>query len=257
MSKRKIQNKRTVCGRLAVRLTAAAGILPALFLFVIISASGCGAKEEFFPAGSEISESAEAADAAAEVAAEAAEAAEEPKDGRADTAEAPDARETAEPEMLCVYICGAVASPGVYSFPEGARVCDAVEAAGGLAEDAETRAVNQAAYLADGWQIVIPTKDEAAGAVRFASALPLDPSDGAAVTGGCPSDGTGSGEKIDLNTADAALLMTLPGIGEARAAAIVEYRERCGPFGAPGDIRKVAGIGDGIYEKIRERITAE
>ena len=141
-----------------------------------------------------------------------------------------------------VHICGAGKEPGVYSLPEGSRVVDAIRAAGGLTQDASERDVNQASVVADGMQIVVPTLEEVKnGSYTWGAA---------AKGGGETEDGL-----VDINTADAALLMTLPGIGQTRADAIVAYREQHGSFSTIEDIMKVDGIKEGSFAKLRDRIT--
>lgn len=140
-----------------------------------------------------------------------------------------DGRET----LIYVYVCGAVAEPGVVAVPEGSRAADALAAAGGFGGDACQTAVNLADWVSDGQMLYFPTLEEAAVAA--------------------PPDG-GAG-LVDINTADAALLCTLPGIGESRAADIISYREKNGKFACCEDIMKVPGIKTSVYEKIRDRIT--
>lgn len=136
-------------------------------------------------------------------------------------------------EECTVYICGAVRRPGVYRFDSGARVCDAVEAAGGFTKKAVWDAVNQARLLTDGEQITIPVKSKAKKA---------------------SSSGKRS-ELVNINQADLSELMTLSGIGEAKAQLIVEYRDENGSFSATEDIMKISGIKEGIYNRIKDRIT--
>jgi competence protein ComEA len=165
--------------------------------------------------------------------------------------DAPDVPD-AQGEMIYVQVCGAVANPGVYGLSEGARVFEAVELAGGLLEDAAPDAVNQAQKVSDGELIRIPTKAEweeiceAGGdASVMGDAISIPGEDSKAES----SDGL-----IDLNTADAALLMTLPGIGESKAESIVRYRETNGPFTRVEDVKNVSGIKDGLFQKIKDKI---
>lgn len=145
----------------------------------------------------------------------------------------------AEPRMFYVYICGSVTSPGVYALPEGSRVYELIEAAGGLLEEADERTLNQAEELEDGMQITVYTKEEAAE-------MPVQPS-----RSGQDSPDSGM---VNLNTADVDRLMALSGIGEARAKAIIAYRERHGGFQNIEDIMKIEGIKEKLFDKIKEQI---
>lgn len=148
---------------------------------------------------------------------------------------------------ICVDVVGAVENEGVVYLPEGARVYEAVAAAGGFSEDADQRAVNQAAVLSDGVQLVIPTKEETEAGTESVYGI----------VGNTPAASAASEETglVNINTADEATLQTLPGIGETKAAAIVRYREENGAFAAIEDIKNVPGIKDAGFEKIRDRIT--
>ena len=146
---------------------------------------------------------------------------------------------TVQPEenasTISVYICGAVAFPGVYELEEGSRIRDAVEAAGGFAGDVDERYINLASLLKDGQQITVLTREE----------LQSSPETAADFSGSSSDDG-----KVNLNTADKEKLMTLPGIGEARAEAIITYREEYGGFSEKEDIKNISGIGDKMYERL-------
>lgn len=145
-----------------------------------------------------------------------------------------------EPVPVVVHVDGAVASPGVYELAgEGVRVGDAVEAAGGLLDEADLSTVNLAAPVHDGEKVHVPAEGEEPAVVAEA-----------AVGGSAPAgDGT-----VDINTAGLEELMALPGVGEATAAAIIEDRERLGPFDSPEDIMRVSGIGEKKFERMREKI---
>lgn len=148
-------------------------------------------------------------------------------------------------EMIYVHVCGCVKSPGVYALPAGSRAQDAVDAAGGFTKKADSTAWNLASLLEDGMQVNIPAKnkEEAGKTGEEASSS----GDGAETAVG--------GRLLNINTASAQDFMTLPGIGESRAQDIVDYREENGLFGAIEDIKNVSGIGEGIYNKIKDLIT--
>lgn len=133
-----------------------------------------------------------------------------------------------------VHICGEVMKPGVYEVPADARICDVLLMAGGFTEAAATDCVNMAEKVADGMQVVIPTMEEAYEAAERAA-----------------SEAAG---RVNLNTASAEQLCTLPGIGESRAKAIIAYREEHGGFETAEEIMQVSGIKEGMYEKLKELI---
>ncbi len=149
------------------------------------------------------------------------------------------------PVGICVYICGAVEEPGVYEAPEGSRIYELVEMAGGLTADADETSVNLAQSVEDGTMVRIPTLEETESGE----------SSGWVVS----ESGTGAGEtsngKVNINTAGVEELMSLNGIGEVKAAAIVDYREEHGFFKSTEEIMQVSGIGEGIYDRIKEDIT--
>lgn len=134
-----------------------------------------------------------------------------------------------------VHVSGAVVRPGLYRLVEGARVIDAIAAAGGVTAEADDGAVNLARRLADGEQLRLPTLGE----TPVVSGEP-----------GVASDG-----RVDLNTADVAALDTLPRIGPALAQRIVEWRERNGPFTSVEDLLSVPGIGEKMLAGLRERVS--
>lgn len=154
--------------------------------------------------------------------------------------------------MLSVYVCGAVHAPGVYELPAGSRLYQAVDAAGGMREDADQNYLNLAMELSDGMKLQVPTKEEVeTGAV---SAERTETAEG--VFGGTTVKETASGTSglVNINTADEALLMTLPGIGEAKAKSIIAYREEKGSFKSKEDIMNITGIKQAVYEKIKDAI---
>ncbi len=141
-------------------------------------------------------------------------------------------KEKESASMLCVYVCGCVKQPGVYYLKSGSRIHEAVGLAGGLSENASYNSVNLAEEISDGQQIYIPGVDEEIS--RTAAAV---------------DDGL-----VNINTADQEQLKTLPGIGDVKARAIVEYRESAGSFQGPEEIMNVSGIKQSAYDKIKDKI---
>lgn len=143
------------------------------------------------------------------------------------------------PGEIGVYVVGAVMDPGVYFLPQGSRVADALEVAGGPTDEADLVRVNLAKRLYDEEQVYVPQLGEES------PPLPLS-------TG--PPSGQAGG-KININTATAAELETLPGIGPVLSQRIVDYRETNGPFAAIEDIKNVRGIGEVTFGDIENLIT--
>ena len=139
-------------------------------------------------------------------------------------------------DMIYVDVCGEVLQPGVYCLVENARVCDAILAAGGFTELAAKEFVNQARVLSDGEQINIPSlldeqeKDLTAGGEEVSDGL------------------------VNINTAEESELMTLPGIGKAKAADIISYRTEHGNFQKKEDLMQVPGIKEGLYQRLKDKI---
>ncbi|HEX5615059.1 MAG TPA: ComEA family DNA-binding protein [Acidimicrobiia bacterium] len=152
---------------------------------------------------------------------------------------------TTTPSELVVHVAGAVARPGVVRLRPGARVVDALDAAGGAAPDADLDRLNLAAPLADGTRIAVPRIGE--------PAVPLDPSAPGAGADS-PVGGAAPVGPLDLNAAGTTELETLPGIGPTLAAAIVEERERNGPFRSVDDLERVPGIGSGRLDALRDLV---
>lgn len=160
------------------------------------------------------------------------------------SAQAPDA-------TVVVHVDGAVANPGVYSLAgEAPRVNDAVVAAGGLAQDADTSVINLAATVADGAKVHVPSVGEAAQSDAAAQSSGLD---GGVAGDGASASASASG-LVNINTATAEELDTLPGVGPSTAAAIIEDREANGPFSSPEDLMRVSGIGEKKYAKLQGSI---
>jgi competence protein ComEA len=133
---------------------------------------------------------------------------------------------------IFVHILGAVTRPGLYQLREGDRVVDAVAAAGGFTDGADDAQVNLARFLSDGEQITVP----------LIGATPAGPA------------GTSNG-KVNINTADATALETLPRVGPAMAARIIAWRDANGRFTTVDDLRSVSGIGDRTFDALKDLIT--
>jgi competence protein ComEA len=142
--------------------------------------------------------------------------------------------------QVAVDVIGAVRQPGVYYVDSTARVNDAVNAAGGLAPDADREQINLAAHLTDGQQIKVP---------RVSEATQLGTPERASDAGGSAK------QLIDINTADAALLEQLPGVGSVTAQAIIDYRTANGAFARIEDVQNVKGIGPSTFNKLKDHIT--
>ncbi|HEX5503887.1 MAG TPA: helix-hairpin-helix domain-containing protein [Thermomicrobiales bacterium] len=148
-------------------------------------------------------------------------------------------------QSITVFVGGAVASPGVYTLPPGARVDVALAAAGGLSADADPDAVNRALKLRDEAQVIVPRK----GAPRPAATAPsggVSGPGGATPSRAAPTAPAGAAATgpLDVNTAPAADLEHLPGVGPHLAQAIVDYRDAHGPFAGAADLAQVKGISD-------------
>lgn len=151
-------------------------------------------------------------------------------------------------KTICVFVCGEVQQEGVYELPEDARVNDALQMAGGFSKAASKDAVNLAERVVDGQRIYFPSAEEVENRTWDAETAQSD------------SDVSSQAEKahkININTADKEELMTLSGIGEAKADAVIAYREKHGSFQNIDEIMNVSGIGENLFEKIKEKICVE
>jgi len=150
------------------------------------------------------------------------------------------------PELV-VYVCGAVNSPGIYTLAPGSRLHEAVALAGGFSAEADPAYHNLARSIQDGERIYILSATETK---ELSTELKMLGENGA-------NGGPGAEGLININSATAEQLMQLPGIGEAKAAGIIEYRSRIGQFTALEEIMNVSGIGEAMFEKIKDKITVK
>lgn len=158
---------------------------------------------------------------------------------------------SATPQELVVYVCGAVRRPGVYHLAPGARVADLLAAAGGAGAKAQLQAVNLAAKLLDGQQVVVPVRGAAnAGAVAVAGAA-----SGGAATGAAAAGTAVPAAPVNLNSATAEELDALPGVGPATAQKIIDYRTANGGFKSVDDLKNVSGIGDAKFATLQPLVT--
>lgn len=166
-----------------------------------------------------------------------AESAEEDRETEAaDTTAGNSIPEASTEEECYVFICGQIQNPGVYRMNPGSRICDVIDAAGGCLETADICAVNQAERLTDGCKIYIPALGEIPVVLEETEA----------------SDGL-----VHLNRATREELMTLPGIGEAKAEQILAYREEHGGFSTIDELMNISGIKEGVFNRIQDYITVE
>lgn len=165
-----------------------------------------------------------------------------------------------EPAEIQVYVCGAVANPGVYALPAGSRLYQAIERAGGMTEEAAAEYLNLADVVADGLKIQVPTREEIEQGWQ-PEGLTGNEKMAQADQSGFSETGQEAASKnsglVNINTADVATLMTLPGIGNAKAESILAYRTEHGGFQSKEEIMNITGIKQAVYEKIKDLICVE
>ena len=231
----------------------AACLLAALFL----AAAGCSSTTSVFPSAEgseeELAESGAGREDASGDAGQPGDSGDRTEESMAGDAGQPgDSGDGTVTENTVIYVdvTGAVKAPGVYTLPAGSRVFEAIALAGGAREDASLENLNQAGLLQDGQQIRVYTEEEAAQMAQQGS-LPSLP--GAETAAGQKESQEAS--KVNINTAGKEELMTLTGIGETRAEAILAYRQETGGFQVPEDLMQVEGIKEKTFEKLKDQIT--
>ena len=150
--------------------------------------------------------------------------------------------ESPEQELITVDVKGAVKSPGIYDLPVGSRVHDAVQKAGGLTDEADSKSLNLAQKVSDEALVYVPTKGEEAASQQAAS-------------GATPS--TSKEKKINLNKASLEELKQVKGLGGKRAQDIIDHREANGKFKSVDELKKVSGIGAKTIEKLKDYVTVD
>ena len=158
-----------------------------------------------------------------------------------DASSEPGRSEPEETKIIKVYIAGAVKEPGVYETENGARVDDLLKLAGGPTDDADLLRINLAAYVTDAQRIIVPAAGDSTEDIYIENEFGAEAS---------ADDGL-----ININAASSSQLETLPGIGPARAKAIIDYRESNGDFKSIEGIKNVSGIGDAIFNGLKDKIT--
>ncbi len=156
---------------------------------------------------------------------------------------------------LFVHVTGAVAKPGLVEVADGARVFDAVAQAGGVTAEAREGGVNLARFVVDGEQILVPRRDDPTPVTSSAGAA-ASAADGGPGSSGVGATGpSGAAGKVNLNTATAAELETLPRVGPSLSAKILAWRAENGPFSAIEDLNEVDGVGDKTFESLKDLVT--
>ena len=150
--------------------------------------------------------------------------------------------ESPEQDLITVDVKGAVKSPGIYDLPVGSRVHDAVQKAGGLTEEADSKSINLAQKVSDEALVYVPTKGEEAASQQAAS-------------GTSPS--TSKEKKVNLNKASLEELKQVKGLGGKRAQDIIDHREANGKFKSVDELKKVSGIGAKTIEKLKDYVTVD
>ncbi len=160
-------------------------------------------------------------------------------------------------EQGAVFICGEVLCPGVYEISAGDRLYEVVELAGGFTADADRSYHNLARVVSDGERIYILSMEETKQ-LDTAERISGEPASQEMTGNVVGQMGNAAGEKkVNINTADRKELETLPGIGESKAASIIEYRQTVGNFTAIEEIMNISGIGEAMFAKIKDKITVK
>jgi competence protein ComEA len=156
---------------------------------------------------------------------------------------------------VSTYVCGEVYEPGVYELTEGSRVADAIDMAGGMLDTAAKNYLNLADIVADGSKIYVPSEEEVSDVSLITPESQLYSGTGSGTSSDSSDGEKASNSLVNINTASLDELKTLPGIGDAKAQAIIDYRTQNGSFSSIDEITNVSGIGDSTYSNIKDKIT--
>ena len=148
--------------------------------------------------------------------------------------------EVVEQDLITVDVKGAVKSPGIYDLPVGSRINDAVQKAGGLTENADSKSINLAQRISDEALVYVPTKEETTSQETHSN-----------------TSNTKENKKVNLNKASLEELKQVKGLGGKRAQDIIDHRETSGKFKSVDDLKKVSGIGAKTVEKLKEYVTVD
>ena len=148
--------------------------------------------------------------------------------------------EVVEKDLITVDVKGAVKSPGIYDLPVGSRINDAVQKAGGLTDNADSKSINLAQRISDEALVYVPTKEEATSQEAHSNA-----------------SNTKENKKVNLNKASLEELKQVKGLGSKRAQDIIDHRESNGKFKSVDELKKVSGIGAKTIEKLKEYVTVD
>ena len=163
-----------------------------------------------------------------------------PKDSTDEKEDGNQKEEVVEQDLITVDVKGAVKSPGIYDLPVGSRVNDAVQKAGGLIDNADSKSINLAQKISDEALVYVPTKEEAANQESYSNAT-----------------GSKESKKVNLNKASLEELKQVKGLGAKRAQDIIDHRESNGKFKSVDELKKVSGIGAKTIEKLKEYVTVD
>ena len=163
-----------------------------------------------------------------------------PKDSTDEKEDGDHKEEAVEQDLITVDVKGAVKTPGIYDLPVGSRVNDAVQKAGGLTDNADSKSINLAQKISDEALVYVPTKEEAANQESYSNAT-----------------GNKESKKVNLNKASLEELKQVKGLGAKRAQDIIDHRESNGKFKSVDELKKVSGIGAKTIEKLKEYVTVD